>query len=132
LAIGASFAVGEAALASFLVLGFALHNVTEGVGIASPLTRERPGLGTFTALAALAGLPAVFGTWGGAFAFSPHWAAVCFGIAAGAILQVVIEVSDYLRRTARGSGDSWLSGATLLGFASGIAVMYGTAMLVPF
>lgn len=132
LAIGASFAVGEAALASFLVLGFALHNVTEGVGIAAPLTRERPGLGTFAALAALAGLPAVLGTWGGAFAFSPHWTALCFGIAAGAILQVVIEVGAYLRRTAEAAGGSWLSGTSLLGFATGLAIMYATAMLVRF
>lgn len=131
LAIGASFAAGEAALASFLILGFALHNVTEGVGIAAPLTRERPSFAIFAALAALAGLPAVFGTWGGAFAFSPHWTAVCFGIAAGAILQVVIEVGAYLRRTARGPGHDWLSGASLVGFASGLAIMYATAMLVP-
>jgi zinc transporter, ZIP family len=131
LAIGASFAAGEAALASFLILGFALHNVTEGVGIAAPLTRERPPFAVFAALAALAGLPAVFGSWGGAFAFSPHWTAVCFGIAAGAILQVVIEVGAYLRRTARGRGHDWLSGASLLGFASGLAIMYATAMVVP-
>jgi zinc transporter ZupT len=132
LAIGASFAAGEAALASFLVLGFALHNVTEGVGIAAPLTRTQPHAGTFAGLIALAGLPAVLGTWGGAFAFSPHWTAVCFGIAAGAILQVVIEVGAYLRRTAQAAGGDWLSGATLLGFASGLATMYVTAMLVQF
>jgi zinc transporter, ZIP family len=130
LAIGASFATGEAALASFLVLGFALHNVTEGVGIAAPLTRAQPTLGAFAALTALAGLPAVLGTWGGAFAFAPHWIAVCFGIAAGAILQVVIEVGAYLRRTAQAAGGSWLSGASLLGFATGIAIMYATALLV--
>jgi zinc transporter ZupT len=130
LAIGASFAAGEAALASFLVLGFALHNVTEGVGIAAPLTRAQPRLSTFVGLAALAGLPAVLGTWGGAFAFSPHWTALCFGVAAGAILQVVIEVGAYLRRTAQAAGGSWLSGASLLGFASGLAIMYATALLV--
>jgi zinc transporter ZupT len=130
LAIGASFAAGEAALASVLVLGFALHNVTEGVGIAAPLTRAEPSLGTFVALVALAGLPAVLGTWGGAFAVAPHWIAVCFGIAAGAILQVVIEVGAYLRRTAQAAGGSWLSGASLLGFAAGIAIMYATALLV--
>jgi zinc transporter, ZIP family len=130
LAIGASFAAGEAALASFLVLGFTLHNVTEGVGIAAPLTRARPHFGTFVGLAALAGLPAVLGTWGGAFAFSPHWTAICFGIAAGAILQVVIEVGAYLRRGAEAAGASWLSGANLLGFGSGLAIMYATALLV--
>src|SRR5215212_10987703 len=32
LAIGAAFALGEAALGVFLILGFTLHNVTEGIG----------------------------------------------------------------------------------------------------
>ncbi|HYZ26121.1 MAG TPA: hypothetical protein VE597_04380 [Geminicoccaceae bacterium] len=132
LAIGASFATGEAALASFLVVGFTLHNVTEGIGIAAPLTTRSPGLAVFAALAALAGLPAVIGTWGGAFAFSPHWAALCFGVGAGAILQVVVEVGAYLHRTAERAGDSWLSGASLLGFALGLAIMYATAMLIRF
>lgn len=130
LVIGASFATGEAALASFLVVGFALHNVTEGVGIAAPLVEARPGLGVFAALAALAGLPAVLGTWGGAFAFSPHWAALCFGIGAGAILQVVVEVSAYLHRLATRAGDSALSGTTLAGFAGGLFIMYATAIVV--
>ena len=133
LAIGASFAAGEAALASFLVVGFTLHNVTEGVGNAAPVSERRPGLATFAALAALAGLPAVAGTWGGVFAFSPHWAALCFGIGAGAILQVVVEVGAYLhRRAGRAGTGTWLSGASLLGFAAGLAIMYGTAMLVRF
>jgi zinc transporter, ZIP family len=130
LVIGAAFATGEAALASFLVVGFALHNVTEGVGIAAPLVEARPRLGIFAALAALAGLPAVLGTWAGAFAFSPHWAALCFGIGAGAILQVVVEVAAYLHRLAARAGDSALSGATLAGFAGGLFVMYATAILV--
>jgi zinc transporter, ZIP family len=130
LVIGAAFATGEAALASFLVVGFALHNVTEGVGIAAPLVESRPGFGTFAALAALAGLPAVLGTWTGAFAFSPHWAALCFGIGAGAILQVVVEVAAYLHRLAARAGHSALSGTTLAGFAGGLLVMYATAVLV--
>jgi ZIP family zinc transporter len=130
LVIGAAFATGEAALASFLVVGFALHNVTEGVGIAAPLVEARPRLDIFAALAALAGLPAVLGTWAGAFAFSPHWAALCFGIGAGAILQVVIEVGAYLHRLAARTGDSALSGTTLAGFAGGLVVMYATAILV--
>ena len=44
LAIGAAFALGEAALGVFLILGFTLHNVTEGIGIAAPLVRDRPRL----------------------------------------------------------------------------------------
>jgi zinc transporter, ZIP family len=130
LVIGASFATGAAPLASFLIVGFTLHNVTEGVGIAAPLVEVRPRLRVFAGLAALAGLPAVVGTWAGAFAFSPHWAALCFGIGAGAILQVVVEVAAYLYRQASGAGASALSGTSLAGFVGGLVVMYATAILV--
>ena len=81
-------------------------------------------------LVALAGLPAVAGTWAGGFAYSPHWAAVCFGIGAGAIVQVVFEVSAYLYRLAGRAGAPALSTTALLGFAAGLAVMYTTALLV--
>ena len=130
LAIGAAFAIGEAALGSFLVIGFTLHNITEGIGIAAPLTKRRPSLLTFIGLAALAGLPAVIGTWTGAFAFSPQWAALFLGIGAGAILQVIIEVGAYLARTAQQSQGNWLSPSNLVGFSVGLAIMYFTAFFV--
>ena len=130
LAIGAAYAVGEAALGSFLVVGFTLHNITEGIGIAAPLTRRRVRLWTFVGLAALAGLPAVLGTWVGAFAFAPHWAALFLGIGAGAILQVMVEVGTYLARSGQRQERRWLSVPNLAGFALGLALMYGTAFLV--
>lgn len=130
LAIGSAFAVGEAALGSLLVIGFTLHNVTEGIGIAAPLVGFKPKFLTFFVLTALAGLPAVLGTWIGAFAFSPHWAALFLGIGAGAILQVMVEVGSYLMRTAQNSGGTWLSRISLIGFGVGLAVMYATALLV--
>ena len=37
LAIGSSFAFGELALGIFLIIGFMIHNVTEGLGIAAPI-----------------------------------------------------------------------------------------------
>ncbi|MEX2541356.1 MAG: hypothetical protein WD314_06085, partial [Trueperaceae bacterium] len=132
LAIGAAFAVGAAALGSFLVVGFTLHNITEGIALASPLLKQRPKLISFLGLAALAGLPAVAGTWIGAFAFSPHWAALFLGIGAGAILQVIVEVSAYLARSVnedRQQG-AWLSATNLAGFGAGLLVMYLTAFLV--
>ena len=132
LAIGTAFAVGEAALGSLLVVGFTLHNLTEGIGIAAPLVRAKPKLVTFIGLTALAGLPAVLGTWLGVFAFSPHWAAVFMGIGAGAILQVIVEVGSYLARTASKIGGNWLSKVSLAGFSAGVIVMYGTALLVSF
>lgn len=129
LAIGAAFAIGEAALGSFLVVGFTLHNITEGIGIAAPLTKQRVRLVTFLGLGALAGLPAVAGTWLGAFAFSPQWAALFLGIGAGAILQVIVEVGSYLSRRSSHHGN-WLGGTSLAGFAIGLLVMYLTAFLV--
>lgn len=130
LAIGAAFATGAGALGSFLVIGFTLHNITEGIGIAAPMLGERPRLKVFIGLIALAGLPAVLGIWIGSFAFSAHWAAVALGVGAGAILQVILEVSAYLGRRAREQGRAWASGTVLAGGTLGILVMYATAFLV--
>ena len=103
LVVGTALATGAAALATFLVVGFVIHNVTEGFGIAAPLTAARPKLVTFAGLASLAGLPAVLGVWAGGQAVSPHWAALCFGVGAGAILQVVIELAAWLIRESDGA-----------------------------
>ncbi len=130
LAIGAAFAVGEAALGSLLVIGFTLHNITEGIGIAAPLIDLRPKLRTLIGLVALAGLPAVIGTWIGAFAFMPIFAVMFLSIGAGAVLQVIVEVGSYLTRTAQKQNSSWLSKSSLAGFGLGLAVMYATALLV--
>ncbi|PSB06860.1 metal transporter [Pleurocapsa sp. CCALA 161] len=132
LAIGTAFAVGKAALGSLLVVGFTLHNLTEGIGITAPLVKSKPTFITFLGLTALAGLPAVLGTWLGVFAFSPHWAAIFMGIGVGAILQVIVEVGSYLARTASKIGGTWLSKISLAGFSAGLIVMYGTALLVNF
>ena len=130
LAIGAAFALGEAALGVFLILGFTLHNVTEGVGIAAPLVRERPALFHFVALAALAGAPAILGTWIGAFTYSPFWTTVFLAIGIGAILQVIGEVGRLIWRSQQKAGEPALTWATFGGVAAGIAVMYLTALLV--
>ena len=128
LAVGAAIATGAAALATFLVIGFAIHNASEGIGIAVPMVDRRPGLATFAGLAALAGLPAVPGVFLGAQAVGPFWVALCFGIGAGAILQVIVEVMALLAR--RGGALALTSGPSLGGLALGIIVMYGTALLV--
>lgn len=130
LAIGAAFALGEAALGVFLIVGFTLHNVTEGVGIAAPLVRNRPALWHFGALAALAGVPAILGTWIGAFTYSPFWTAVFLAIGVGAILQVIVEVGRMVARSQERHKEPLLTWSTFGGVAAGILVMYATALVV--
>lgn len=97
LAIGAAFALGEVALGVFLVIGFTLHNITEGVGIAAPILKQkRPSLWHFAGLALLGGGPAILGTWIAGFAYSPLLSAVFLAVGAGAILQVIYEVTRLL------------------------------------
>ncbi|MBW7477841.1 ZIP family metal transporter [Paenibacillus oenotherae] len=130
LAIGAAFASGEAALGTFLIIGFTLHNITEGVGIAAPLLRDRPTWRTFLALAVLAGGPAIIGTWIGGFVFNPTLAAIFFGIGAGAILQVIYVIGKMIVREAGKSGSPAVSWPNFTGLALGILIMYATAILV--
>ncbi len=130
LAIGAAFALGEVALGVFLILGFTLHNVTEGIGIAAPLVKDRPALLHFVGLAAVAGVPAILGTWIGAFIYSPFWTTIFLAIGIGAILQVIVEVTRLIRRSQERAGEPALTWATFGGAAAGIAVMYLTALLV--
>jgi ZIP family zinc transporter len=141
LAVGAAFALGEAALGSFLVIGFILHNITEGIGIAAPLVPNRrseddlhhaPSLLTFASLALLAGFPAVLGAWIGGFAFSPLLGTIFLGIGLGAIWQVIVEVTGLLRRYAERDNTNWISWINLTGFLLGLAIMYFTAFLVKF
>jgi ZIP family zinc transporter len=130
LAIGASLAVGEVALASFLVLGFAIHNVTEGIAISAPLRRGSISFSWLAWLALIAGGPAILGTLTGSLTISPFWTALAFGVGAGAILQVIIEVGTAFLRSRKGVSVPWYSAASLCGFACGITVMYATAFIV--
>ena len=49
-------------------------------------------------------------------------------VGAGAILQVIIEVGALLRR--RSGPQHWLSPPVAAGVSAGLAIMYGTALLV--
>lgn len=130
LAVGAAFAVGQVSLGTFLVIGFTLHNITEGIGIAAPLAKKRPALYHFVLLALLAGGPAIIGAWIGGFTFNPLLAVIFLSIGAGAILQVVYEVTQLVLRDAEANQEPALSGLNILGFIAGVAIMYFTAFLV--
>ena len=128
LAIGTSFAVGELALGTFFVVGFMVHNVTEGLGIAAPIAeRGSVSVRRLAALAGIAGLPAIPGAWLGGFVTSDVLGVLFFAGAAGAALEVVVEVGRYVARKAPGG----LSSSYVLGgYLAGIAVMYVTGLLI--
>jgi zinc transporter, ZIP family len=127
LAIGTSFAFGELALGTFLIVGFMIHNVTEGLGIATPAAEGRPTPLQLAGLALLAGAPAILGAWIGGYAANDVLAVLFFAGAAGAALEVVVEVSRYVARKAPGG---LRSGWAIGGFLAGIAVMWATGLLV--
>ena len=72
LAIGAAFALGEAALGTLLIIGFTLHNTTEGLAIVAPLAKERPSIGMLVKLGLIGGVPTIAGAWLGGFVYSPR------------------------------------------------------------
>ena len=127
LAIGAAFALGEAALGTLLIVGFTLHNTTEGLAILSPIAKERPSLGLLARLGLIGGAPTIAGAWLGGFVYSPVAAVLCLGLGAGAIAQVVHQLS---RQLSRGPAAGFASAPVMLGLLAGFAVMYGTGMLV--
>jgi zinc transporter ZupT len=126
LAVGAALAAGEFALGTFLVVGFALHNTTEGLAIVAPLGAQeaRPSLWHFAALGTLAGVPTIAGALLGGFVFSPAWATLAFGIAAGAIAQVVWAITKGLPEQGR-----LTTGYGGAGFMAGLGLMYVTGLL---
>src|SRR5690606_33406997 len=93
LAIGAAFALGEAALGTLLIIGFTLHNTTEGLAIIAPIAKERPRIRTLAQLGLIGGLPTIAGAWVGGLVYSPIIAVLCLGLGAGAIGQVVLQIS---------------------------------------
>jgi zinc transporter, ZIP family len=129
LAIGSSFALGELALGAFFVVGFMIHNVTEGLGIATPVAEERRrvGVARLALLTLVAGAPAILGAWLGGFVTSDLLGVVFFAAAAGAALEVVIEVGRYVAHRAPGG---LTSPYVLGGFLAGLLVMYATGLLV--
>jgi len=127
LAIGSAYAVGSLALGATLVVGFALHNTTEGLAIVAPVAQERQArLRRLVLLGLLAGAPAVLGAWIGASAFNPSLAALMFGIGAGAIAQVVVQIAPAIRD---GAG-RFLHPLAVAGLLTGLVVMYVTGLMV--
>jgi len=131
LAMGSAYALGEIALGSTLVIGFMIHNVTEGVAIVSPLTRSevrtKSFIGHLVFMGLLAGAPTIIGSLVGGFAYSPIYGVLFLAIGAGAIFDITFDI---LHHMAKGRWLSLFTTTNVLGFLSGLLIMYATGFLV--
>ena len=119
-----AYVLGELTLGALLVVGFTVHNATEGIAIVSPILEQGAPLRRLAGLGAVAGLPTVLGCWVGAFSYSQVWALLFLGVGAGAIVQVIGAIL----------GGKPLAHAlaplNLAGLFAGYLLMYATGMLV--
>jgi ZIP family zinc transporter len=100
LAIGASAAAGATAIALALIIGFGLHNATEGFGVAAPLVgRVVPSWALIGLAGLIAGGPTFVGTIIGYSFYSPTISVLFLAIAIGALVFVIGELWSVLRRT---------------------------------
>ena len=129
LAIGAAFALGEAALGTLLVVGFMLHNTTEGLAIVAPLAKDRPSLRQLAWLGFLGGAPTIAGAWVGGLVYSPVLAVLFLGLGAGAIAQVMLQIGRQMADT-ESISRRFSSPPVLSGLAAGFLIMLVTGMLV--
>ncbi len=128
LAIGGAYALGEISTGTLLIVGFTVHNLTEGVAVVAPVVRSKFNWIHLLWMGLLAGAPTIAGAMLGAFAYDALWAVLFLAIGAGAIIQVVIEITRYQIR--RAGAPSLVGGYSLAGFAAGLAVMYTTGLFV--
>jgi zinc transporter ZupT len=129
LAIGAAYALGEAALGTLLVIGFTLHNTTEGLAIVAPIAKDRPSIWTLLKLGLIGGLPTIAGAWAGGLLYSPVLGVVFLGLGAGAIAQVALQIA---RQVADGRPltERFATAPVMVGLIAGFGVMYATGLLV--
>jgi len=129
LAIGTAFAAGLS-LALVLVIGFAIHNATEGFGILGPgmLAGSRYSVRRLLALGLVGGGPTFFGTAVGSFVSSDAVSILFYGLAAGAILYVVLQMArPMLARPYRPVATAAIAIGFALGFVTDLVVTFGGA-----
>ncbi len=98
LAIGVSAGTGEIGLATVLIIGFALHNATEGFGIIGPLGDVKPSWRWLLLVGLIGGGPTFVGSMIGYSVTSDPLELVFYAVAGGAILYVIGEIWHGMRR----------------------------------
>jgi zinc transporter ZupT len=127
LAIGAAYNVGEIALGTFLVVGFIIQNITEGLGIIAPVLRDRPGVLNLALLGLIGGGPAILGAWIGGFTPSPVLAVLFLAVGTGAVFEVVYEIAKLIQKdTAREA----MSLTVFSGIVTGMLLLWVTGLMI--
>ena len=103
-----------------LIIGFGLHNATEGFGIVAPLAAEdhRPGWGLLALLGLIGGGPTFVGTIIGQSVVNDYLFVGFLALAAGSILYVVIQLLKVAFKLGYKELMAW---GILLGLFAGLA-----------
>src|SRR5947209_4873369 len=126
LAIGVSASTGEISLATVLIVGFALHNATEGFGIVGPLGSIRPSWRWLVLAGVVGGGPTFIGSIVGYNISSQPLQLLFYSLSGGAILYVIGEVWNGMRRYGHRELGLWLlSAGFFAGVLTDLIVSYG-------
>ncbi len=126
LAIGVSASTGEIGLATVLIIGFAVHNATEGFGIIGPLGDVRPSWRWLAVAGLIGGGPVFLGSMLGYTVNSQPLELAFYAVSAGAILYVVGEIWTAMRKLGhRELGLAMLALGVFLGTATEMVIAYG-------
>jgi ZIP family zinc transporter len=126
LAIGVSASAGDISLATVLIVGFALHNATEGFGIVGPLGDVRPSWKWLGLVGLIGGAPTFLGSMLGYSVTSEPLELGFYALAGGAILYVIGEVWNGMRRYGHRELGLWLlSAGFFAGVLTDLVVAYG-------
>ena len=126
LAIGVSARAGEVSLATVLIVGFALHNATEGFGIVGPLGDVVPSWRWLLGVGLIAGGPTLLGSIVGYQVTSEPLELAFYALAAGAIFYVIGEIWSAMRRYGRRElGLLMVTAGFAAGVVTDLVVAYG-------
>jgi ZIP family zinc transporter len=126
LAIGVSARAGAISLATVLIIGFALHNTTEGFGIVGPLGGVTPSWRWLGLVGLIGGGPTFLGAMLGYQVTSEPLELGFYAVAGGAILYVIGEIWQAMRRYGyRELGLVLLTAGFAAGILTDLVVAYG-------
>ncbi|MEW6093092.1 MAG: ZIP family metal transporter [Chloroflexota bacterium] len=127
LAIGAAYSIGEILLGTFLVVGFIIQNITEGLGIIAPVLRDKPSIKNLAIMGLIGGAPAIIGAWIGGYTPSPFLPVLFLAIGAGAIFEVIYEIAKLIKKDTQRETNSL---TIFSGVLTGMMLLWITGLLI--